>query len=187
MKNKLSKEQWLVEALKILNQQGFGRLNIDRLVACLGVTKGSFYWHFKNRKDFVVRLVDYWDRKFTQSVIAHIENFEGNSRDRLLELMLFISRNQLAEYDFAIHALAQTETEIFPMVKKVLKKRNAYVASFFSEMGFEGMDLNFRSRALVMFMTQEQNSLLKDSRESQFQRMQLAYTLFTTPSEIKNQ
>ena len=85
------------------------------------------------------------------------------------------------------NALAQNESEVFPVVKKVLKKRNAYVASLLSDMGFKGTDLDFRSRAMVMFMTQEQNSLLKDSRESQLKRIQLAYTFFTTPNEIENQ
>lgn len=184
MKKKLSKEQWLNKALKVINQEGFGRLNIDRLVASLGVTKGSFYWHFKNRSDFVVNLIEYWDTVFTLSVIKHIENFEGNSRERLLELMLFITRKQLAKYDFTIHALAQNEPEIFPMVKKVLSRRLAYVAFLFSEMGFRGVGLKVRSRATIMFMMQEQNSLLKDSREAQLKRIQVAHALFTTPNNL---
>lgn len=119
MKDKVSKEQWLDQALKVISQKGFGRVNIDRLVASLGVTKGSFYWHFKNRSDFVARLIEYWDRKFTLLVTTYINKFEGTSSDRLLELMLFISRNRLTEYDFAIHALAQNEPEVFPMVKSL--------------------------------------------------------------------
>ena len=183
MKKRLSKEEWLEKALSILNRPGFGRLNIDRLVESMGMTKGSFYWHFKNRSDFVVHLIEYWDTKFTLLVIQHIENFEGKGRERLLELMLFVTRNQLAEYDFAIHALAQNEPEIFPVVKRVLKKRIAYVKSLFSEMGFHDEDLEFRSRAAVMFMIQEQNSLLKDSRNDQLKRIRLAHALFTSPNE----
>jgi AcrR family transcriptional regulator len=184
MKKRLSKEQWLSKALEVINQEGFGHLKIDRLVASLGVTKGSFYWHFKDRSDFVENLIEYWDEQFTRLVIKHIEKLEGNSRERLLELMLFITRKQLAIYDFAIHALAQNEPEIFPMVKKVLNRRFSYVASLFSEMGFRGVDLKFRSRATVMFMTQEQNSLLKESREVQLIRIQVAHALFTTPKKI---
>ncbi len=184
MKEKLSKEEWLNKALEAINQEGFGRLKIDHLVASLGVTKGSFYWHFKNRNDFVVNLVEYWDAKFTLLVIKHIEKFEGNSRERLLELMLFVTRNQLAQYDFAIHTLAQNEPEVFALIKEGLSRRFAYVASLFSKMGFRGDDLKFRSRATVMFMMQEQNSLLKESRAEQLKRIQLAHTLFTTPKKI---
>lgn len=181
MKDKLSKNEWLSKALEAINQEGFGRIKIDHLVASLGVTKGSFYWHFKNRNDFVVNLIEYWDTTFTLKVIKHIDKFEGNSRERLLELMLFITRNQLAQYDFAIHALAQNEPGVFPQIKEVLSRRFAYVASLFSEMGFRGDDLKFRSRATVMFMSQEQNSLIRESKAEQIKRIRLAHTLFITP------
>ena len=131
MKPKLSKEQWLGKALKIISRQNFGRLNIDRLVRDMGLTKGSFYWHFSNREDFIVQLIMYWDTVFTESVISHIENFTGNPKERLLELMMFVTRKQLSQYDFAIHALAQNEPKAFVLVKKVLEKRNIYVASIF--------------------------------------------------------
>jgi AcrR family transcriptional regulator len=175
----MSKEQWLDNALKILNEEGFGALNIDRLVRSMGLTKGSFYWHFENRKDFVANLIEHWDNKFTKSVIKHIEKFEGTERERLLELMLLITRKQLAQYDFAIHALAQNEPRAFPLIKEVLRKRIAYVASLFSAMGFKGNELKFRSRATVMFMIQEQNSLLRESKKKQLKRIQLAHALFT--------
>jgi AcrR family transcriptional regulator len=184
MKKRLSKEEWLDKALEAINKEGFGRLKIDHLVTSLGVTKGSFYWHFKNRNNFVLELIEYWDAKFTILVIKHIENFEGNGRERLLELMLFITHHQLAQYDFAIQALAQNEPKIFPMVKEVLSRRFAYVASLFSEMGFRGGDLKFRSRVTVMFMSQEQNSLLRESKEEQLKRIQLAHALFTMPKNI---
>ena len=93
--------------------------------------------------------------------------------------MLLVTRNQLAQYDFAVHALAQNEPEGFPRVRKVLKKRIAYVATLFSEMGFHGQELKFRSRATVMFMIQEQNSLLKESVDKQLERIELAHALFT--------
>lgn len=50
-------------------------------------------------------------------------------------------------------------------------------------MGFQDADLEFRSRATVMFMIQEQNSLLKDSRKNQLKRIQLAHALFTLPND----
>ena len=181
MGKKLSKEQWLDKALEIINREGFGTLKIDRLVRVIGVTKGSFYWHFENKKDFVVKLIDRWDKTFTDNVIEHIKKFEGNPSECLLELMLFITDNQLAHHDFAIHALAQNEPDAFPLIKKVLEKRFEFVATLFSAMGFKRDEVNLRSRATVMFMTQEQNSLLKDPVDKQRKRIRLAHALFTRP------
>jgi AcrR family transcriptional regulator len=181
MKKKLTREQWLDKALQIINQEGFGTLKIDRLVWVMGVTKGSFYWHFENKKDFVVKLINHWDKKFTDNVVEHIKKFEGNPSECLLELMLFITNNQLAHHDFAIHALAQNDPDAFPLIKKVLEKRIEFVATLFSAMGFNRDEVNIRSRATVMFMIQEQNSLLKESVDKQRKRIRLAHTLFTKP------
>jgi AcrR family transcriptional regulator len=41
--------QWLEAALKVVARDGGARLRIDTLVNELGVTKGSFYWHFSGR------------------------------------------------------------------------------------------------------------------------------------------
>lgn len=181
MKKRLSKEQWLNKALKTINREGFGAFKIDRLVRVMGVTKGSFYWHFENRKDFIANLIEYWDKKFTDNVIVHIKDFAGNPSECLLELMLFITNNQLAQYDFAIHALAQNEPDAFPLIKKVLEKRIEFLATLFSAMGFKRDEVEMRSRATVMFMIQEQNSLLKDPVAMQRKRILLAHALFAKP------
>lgn len=184
MKQKMTREEWLGKALPIINCQSFGSLKIDRLVQAMGVTKGSFYWHFENRQDFILKLIEYWDNAFTRNVIEHIESFTRNPKERLLELMLFITDNQLAQYDFAIHALAQNEPVAFPAIKEVLNKRITFVAALFSAMGFTGNELKFRSRVTVMFMTQEQNSLLKEPKEEQRKRIKLAHVLFTNHNKM---
>ena len=44
--NRLSVEDWIQAGYAILAEEGIKALKIDRLCQCLGVTKGSFYWHF---------------------------------------------------------------------------------------------------------------------------------------------
>ncbi len=51
MRKRYSKEQWLKKSLDVISGQGFGSIVIDNLVDSIGVTKGSFYWHFKDRID----------------------------------------------------------------------------------------------------------------------------------------
>ena len=55
-------------AMQLLAETGGSRITIDSLVARLGVTKGSFYWHFQDRAEFIRSLVDYWDRRYTRVV-----------------------------------------------------------------------------------------------------------------------
>ena len=52
-KMRLSRESWLQQALEILAEDP-QHLRVDEVARRLGVSKGSFYWHFKNRSDFVL-------------------------------------------------------------------------------------------------------------------------------------
>ena len=81
--SRYSRDEFLARSLDVLSQDGESKLRIDRLVDQLGVTKGSFYWHFENRADFVRSLADYWARSSTQVVIDDLETMAGSPEDRL--------------------------------------------------------------------------------------------------------
>ena len=87
MSKKYTREQWLQKSLEAISGKGFGRVVIDNIVTSLGVTKGSFYWHFKDRNDFLEKLITYWDDTFTKIVMYHINESEAGPRERLLELI----------------------------------------------------------------------------------------------------
>jgi AcrR family transcriptional regulator len=177
MKNKYTREKWLQKSLDAISGKDFGNIIIDNIVKSLGVTKGSFYWHFKDRNDFLERLVTLWDDKYTKIVMHHIDGIKTEAPERLLELMLYITRNRLAAYDAAITALAYNEPQISSHVEKVFKSRIEYVANILAEMGYKGVDLEMRSRMIVMFMSQEQNIMGKKSVKEQIKLIRKAYEL----------
>jgi AcrR family transcriptional regulator len=51
--DRLTREQWLARSLEILSDGGPGELRIDNITHKMGISKGSFYWHFKNRADYI--------------------------------------------------------------------------------------------------------------------------------------
>ena len=93
------RERWLETALSVLATEGGARLRIESLVRSLGVTKGSFYHHFKNREDFVRALIDYWSKEFTESVIAIVNAHEVTPSERLLELTHHIEKEGLDRFE----------------------------------------------------------------------------------------
>ena len=62
-------DAYFTEAFDILARDGFDRLSIATVVARLGVTKGSFYHHFKNWDDFVWRLLARWEQEQTDRIM----------------------------------------------------------------------------------------------------------------------
>jgi AcrR family transcriptional regulator len=73
-RKQLQRFDWLQRALEVFVCEGIDAVRITRLADDLGVTRGSFYWHFENREDLIDALVSYWKDKntaaITQSVAA---------------------------------------------------------------------------------------------------------------------
>ena len=49
-RTKLSRDDWLASSMDALLLEGVEGIHIEPLAKRLGVTKGSFYWHFKDRQ-----------------------------------------------------------------------------------------------------------------------------------------
>lgn len=58
--SRLSVEDWLQAGYSLLAEDGLQALKIDRLCARLGVTKGSFYWHFTDMAGYRAALIESW-------------------------------------------------------------------------------------------------------------------------------
>lgn len=57
---RLAADDWLRAALDIMADEGISGVKIQRLCDRLGVTKGSFYWHFRDLEDFLGGLARRW-------------------------------------------------------------------------------------------------------------------------------
>ena len=83
----LDRNAWLVQALKILSREGLAGVRVEKIARSLHVTKGSFYWHFKDRDDLFSGMLDYWADVLTDDVFKEVLACRGNAKRRLLKLM----------------------------------------------------------------------------------------------------
>ena len=70
---RITRERWLEEGLKLLAGKGFKHLTLSELLARLKVTHGSFYHHFRNRRDYTEALLQAWQQQMTVDVISGTE------------------------------------------------------------------------------------------------------------------
>ncbi|BCH26688.1 TetR family transcriptional regulator [Mesorhizobium sp. L-8-10] len=56
----LSRDDWIAAATVALERKGIANVKIDRLSKQLKVTRGSFYFHFRNLKDLLASLLEEW-------------------------------------------------------------------------------------------------------------------------------
>ncbi|MBK7687360.1 MAG: TetR/AcrR family transcriptional regulator [Rhodocyclaceae bacterium] len=57
---RLSRDDWLDAAFETVAESGFDSVRILTLAAALGVTRGSFYWHFTDHAELISALVERW-------------------------------------------------------------------------------------------------------------------------------
>ncbi len=73
-RKQLQRFDWLQRALEVFVSEGIDAVRITRLADDLGVTRGSFYWHFENREDLIDALVSYWKDKNTAAISQSVSS-----------------------------------------------------------------------------------------------------------------
>lgn len=117
----LGRDDWLKAALNLC-MGGIDGVKIAPLAADLGVTTGSFYWHFKNRQELLVELLKYWEYEMTDVAIEAARQYPGSPADRIYYIMETVMLNNLAGYDLPIWQWAQSDTIASRVFKRALKK-----------------------------------------------------------------
>lgn len=142
----LSRVEWLEKALDVVSRSGGDKLRIENLVKEVGVKKGSFYWHFKNRDDFVCSLIDYWHERYTLTVSDYLDEYEGSDEVKLRKLIEMVFVERLTRHDIAIRSWAIAEPKLQVLVKRTDDHRLSYLRKLFRGTGFdkEGADLRAR-------------------------------------------
>lgn len=176
---RLSREVWLRKALDILAKEGQAKLRVRELADRMGVSTGSFYWHFKNRADFVAQLVEYWAEFSTQQIAARLGSATGDAKSCLLQLMQAIDEEGLGKYDIPIRAWAAQEPTVARVVKKVDKARLSMVRQLFTDMGFTGNELEMRVTTFATFHSLEHGLFYRPSKRERKEMIQLRHAFFT--------
>lgn len=83
MNDKLNRHRWLTAGLQTLAQAGPQALRIMPIAEQLQVTKGSFYWHFKDLEDYRTAVLEEWERHYTGDAIAALDHDRLEPRQKL--------------------------------------------------------------------------------------------------------
>jgi AcrR family transcriptional regulator len=66
------KEKILNQAIKMFKEKGFGKVSIDEICDECGVTKGSFYHHYKSKNDLLTNYYNAVIKKDTYAIMNEI-------------------------------------------------------------------------------------------------------------------
>src|SRR5258708_30027414 len=131
---RLEAEAWEEAALAALERQGLAGVAVEPLARALGVTKGSFYWHFTDRATLLRAALARWEERATDSVIAWLATID-EPRERLVQL---ITRVSLSDRTWRIHVAlgsAIAEPAVALALERVSRRRIGYLEECYAQLG----------------------------------------------------
>lgn len=144
---KLSREDWVEAALAALEKGGVSAVAVEPLALELGVTKGSFYWHFKDRRALLAATVELWEQRFTLALMDEMKGLT-DPKDRLRALL----RRAFVEFEPTV-LMRLTEAAEDPLIAKSLAAvadlRVDLITTAYEALGMDRK--RARSRALIAY------------------------------------
>lgn len=176
---KLGPKEWVREGAKVLAGSGVEAVKVEPIAKRLNVTKGSFYWHFKNRQALLDAILQHWVSAETDSVIEQVEGNAGTAKERLLHLFELTVEDD-GQVERSIRAWAASDARAAAVLETVDRRRLSYTKGLFVDMGFAPFEAEVRAR-LVYYALIATFSLASDrrSRSERLKEMRLQHSILT--------
>jgi AcrR family transcriptional regulator len=150
MTDQLSAPDWVDFGLKTLAKSGFTALKAEPLAKALGVSRGSFYWHFADIGAYHAAVLTRWREVATEQIIAGVEAAKTKNRgeDPLAVLLKLTFGSKLA-LERAVRSWAANDARARAAVVAVDRRRLDYIEDLLKQAGLA--DDIARARAQILF------------------------------------
>lgn len=155
---RLSPEDWIAAAFRALGQGGITAVRAEALARDLGVSKGSFYWHFSDLPDLRRRMLAHWLDQATARIVAMAEAAGPDPRARL-DRVLALAVSDLADpygglsTEAAIRDWGRTDPEAAQAQASADSARLAYLAALLGDLGLTAEGAAQAARLVLMAYT----------------------------------
>lgn len=170
-RKRVSKNEWLAQSLEVLSREGVQGVRVERLARDLKIAKSGFYWHFRDRRELLRQVLDYWAYEFTEVVIQYQGLLDSDPESRLNKISNMIRKHNLTKFDLSIRAWAEHDEMAAKAVAQVYQSRLSYLRNTFKELGFKGDELEMRTLLFVCYHSWEM-SMYGNESERKLARLQ---------------
>ena len=141
----MSAEDWAQAALELIAEQGVAAVAVEPLARRLGVTKGSFYWHFPSRDALLQAALERWEAYEEQDVFGKLEAVP-DPRDRLRALFQMVAREFKSHVIYGALLKAPDHPAVQPVMERVSQRRLDYLTASFRQAGLGRTEARHRAR-----------------------------------------
>jgi AcrR family transcriptional regulator len=150
MADQLSAKDWVDLGLKTLAKSGFTALKAEPLAKTMGVSRGSFYWHFADIGAFHAAILARWREVATEQIIAGVEAAkDGGKGEDPLAVLLKLTFGSKLLLEKAVRSWAANEARARAAVVAVDRRRLDYIESLLKQAGLA--EEVARARAQILF------------------------------------
>ena len=141
----LSAGDWEQQALVLIAEKGIRAVSVELLARRMGVTKGSFYWHFPNREALLEQSLLRWERHDETNLHASLGAIV-DPRERLSSFFRRTGREKLTHNVYSSLCTAADHPQVEPLLERVAARRMKHIESAYGEIGFESTEASHRAR-----------------------------------------
>ena len=142
----LTPEDWLTLALNELKASGYSALKAQPLAKKLNVTRGSFYYHFKDLKSFHASVISHWSRVTSGQIAQAAREFGDPSR--ALDDLLQNTLRSGEELERAIRSWSTVDRAVAVAVENVDQERIRIAETLLTDAGVEKHTARARANLL---------------------------------------
>ncbi len=173
----LTPESWVEAATTVLVDQGIDHVRVDVLAGQLKVTRGSFYWHFRDREDLLRRVLQAWSESSTEQLTRRLATAHADPHEQLRDVISLPFRGRAAakaaRIELAIRAWARRDDLARQAVDAADSARIDYHRQIFTALGFAVEDA--RQRAFLLYGYEVAESLLHGQGTAAQRQARAAY------------
>jgi len=144
-RSRLSATDWEQHALEMIAEQGVRALAVEPLARRMGITKGSFYWHFPSREALLDQALGRWEKHDARNLNASLGAIE-DPRERLESFFRRVGRERLTHQVFSALCAATDHPQVEPVLERVANRRMRHIAVAFEELGMARTEAENRAR-----------------------------------------
>lgn len=154
-RTQLGRDEWVSGATDLMAKLGIDGVRVEVLAKTLGVTKGSFYWHFKDRQDLLDVLLETWRAGRIRDIEKQTALTPGKEREQARHLVEVYSagRNRKGiAIELAIRDWARRDPGAAQIVEAVDSHRLECTRKLFRVVGYDEQEAKARSLMLYAYV-----------------------------------
>ena len=140
----------------MLAVNGIDGVRVELLAKQLAVTKGSFYWHFRDREALLEGMLSLWRKRATLALIERLDRVEESAEIRLRRLLRVPlearGAPRAADVELAVRMWGRRDPRAAAALEEVDQLRLHYIMGLLTQCGVSPKEANARAILAYSYM-----------------------------------